>query len=437
MGQHEKRRASISGTSPVDEGTSRNDGPTCLEPFSHQVGGHVSVLRWDDRTVCKPYSTREHQFYERTLASKTLIDFVPAFKGVIEVGLVEDSAGYLSLTALSSTVANNASSGRSQEQKLLSRSSRTTKIKLKRSGSLELECCGQVEEVFQDVGTSTYPQNPWAIRCQTSHIAKMRRKNKERHQFLLLQNLVYKYRYPCILDLKMGTQQHGDDASEAKRLAQVAKCQRSTSAYLGTRMCGMQVYQRRSGVFKCHNKYYGRALSVEGFKAEIRSFLHNGETFRADLIDLFLAKLQALLHILQNADGYRFFSSSLLLIYDGAEQEEYEDALPHADVRMIDFEHSTFRGFGNDPEHEGPDLGYIFGVKSIIGILSEIRLNPIDPTTAPTAVVSREGSGSNLAAFMNVVEKNQDAFLYDSSGSSTCCCSTDALTTDDSISERT
>lgn len=111
--------------------------------------------------------------------------------------------------------------------------------------------------------------------------------------------------------------------------------------------------------------------------------------------------------------------------------------LPHADVRMIDFEHSTFRGFGNDPEHEGPDLGYIFGVKSIIGILSEIRLNPVDPTVASPAVVSREGSGSNLSAFMNVVEKNQDAFLYDSSGSSTCCCSTDALTTDDSISERT
>lgn len=78
--------------------------------------------------------------------------------------------------------------------------------------------------------------------------------------------------------------------------------------------------------------------------------------------------------VISQAEGYRFYSGSLLLMYDGAapapESEEAADAA--IDVRMIDFEHSTFPGFRNDAPYTGTDSGYLLGLRSLAATIKAV-----------------------------------------------------------------
>ena len=65
------------------------------------------------------------------------------------------------------------------------------------------------------------------------------------------------------------------------------------------------------------DKYYGRELTVEGFHKALRFFLHSGFRVRRDIIPTLVATLCQLKERVAKQDSYRFFSSSLLIIYDG------------------------------------------------------------------------------------------------------------------------
>jgi hypothetical protein len=100
-------------------------------------------------------------------------------------------------------------------------------------------------------GHISRPNNPWSLQLYNKGIQKMKNQQSQQksdnsagdqvQQFILIEDLTDEMKYPCVLDLKMGTRQYGVYASEAKMKSQTLKCEKSTSKSLGVRVCGMQV----------------------------------------------------------------------------------------------------------------------------------------------------------------------------------------------------
>ncbi|XP_056130555.1 inositol hexakisphosphate kinase 1 [Lampris incognitus] len=402
-------------------------GGVPLEPFVHQVGGHTSMMRYDDHTVCKPLISREQRFYESL--PPEMKEFTPEYKGVVLVCFEDDSDGYINLVAYPYVESSMEGAGgeheerdtperdqprRKHSRRSLQRSSSSSDHKEERverrephesdsteslaelkSPRLDLQIHSEIPFQMLDgnsgLSSEKISHNPWSLRCHKQQLSRMRSESKRKlYKFLLLENVVHHFSYPCILDLKMGTRQHGDDASAEKAARQMKKCEQSTSATLGVRVCGMQVYQMDTGHYLCRNKYYGRGLSIEGFRDALYQYMHNGQGLRRDLFEPVLSQLQSLKAVLERQASYRFYSSSLLIIYEGKlpERGPGQTTSPSpspppsplqptlVDVRMIDFAHSTFKGFrGDTAVHDGPDQGYVFGLESLVRILEDLRDN--------------------------------------------------------------
>uniref|UniRef100_A0A3B3BM88 Kinase n=1 Tax=Oryzias melastigma TaxID=30732 RepID=A0A3B3BM88_ORYME len=343
----------------------RQAGGVPLEPFIHQVGGHTSMMRYDDHTVCKPLISREQRFYESL--PPEMKEFTPEYKGVVLVCFEGDSDGYINLVAYPHVESNMEGGAMEHEERdpqereqprrkhsrrSLHRCSSSSEHREERADRKEAhdndppdnltelkspridtkiysEVPFQMLDWNSGITSEKISHNPWSLRCHKQQLSRMRSESKDRKlfKFLLLENVVHHFSYPCILDLKMGTRQHGDDASEEKAARQMKKCEQSTSATLGVRVCGMQVYQPSTGHYLCRNKYYGRGLSSDGFRQALYQYLHNGRCLRQDLFEPILNKLRRLKEVLEKQASYRFYSSSLLIIYEGKESVSTEEGI--------------------------------------------------------------------------------------------------------------
>lgn len=64
---------------------------------------------------------------------------------------------------------------------------------------------------------------------------------------------------------------------------------------------------------------------MDGFKKTLREFFYNGCRMRIDVINPIIENLKSLVKRLNMLPSYRFYSSSLLIMYDGAIETEKSD----------------------------------------------------------------------------------------------------------------
>ena len=169
--------------------------------------------------------------------------------------------------------------------------------------------------------------------------------------------------------------------------------------------------------FVYHSKYWGRSLEEGEFYQALRDFIHNGECYVTEVIPGLVAMLKRLREIILQMDSYRFFSSSLLVVYDGSEHvhnghiltngcigkednsplrtehlattlaslgkcngrahplsvAELKEIRRYVDIRMIDFAHTTHKGLAGEAiYYTGADENYVLGLTTLISAFEDM-----------------------------------------------------------------
>ena len=251
------------------------------------------------------------------------------------------------------------------------------------------------EEPFQPILRPYRKELPGPLNPKEAHAQS----NERVEHFLLLEDLTAGMKKPCVLDLKMGTRQYGIYANEKKKKSQRQKCQTTTSQKLGVRLCGMQVWNMKTQSYTFEDKYFGRDLnSGRDFQDALTRFLYDGVSNKSVTrhIPIIIRNLDKLESMIRGLPGYRFYASSLLMLYDGGQAEsdlgaenldsghinaptygklqKTHEELPKSDInlKVVDFANCvTGEDFRPDmvlcpPHHpEDIDRGYLRGLRSL------------------------------------------------------------------------
>lgn len=101
-------------------------------------------------------------------------------------------------------------------------------------------------------------------------------------------------------------------------------------------------------------------------------YFDNGRHKRIDILPRLIDRLQTLHRTIESLGKYRFYSGSLLIVYDGSPNSDL------IDVRMIDFAHAIRTSELDDEPHQdrlGPDKGYLYGIQCLINLFQDILNN--------------------------------------------------------------
>jgi 1D-myo-inositol-tetrakisphosphate 5-kinase/inositol-polyphosphate multikinase len=196
------------------------------------------------------------------------------------------------------------------------------------------------------------------------------------HPHLVLQDVVSSCLNPSIMDIKIGSRTWYPEASEEYILKCFKKDRESTSLALGFRISGLQVHgSKESGIWKPDKKLI-KNFTAKDVRLVLRKFVSSNAcadsgmdpdcSFASTVYGGsagILAQLLELKEWFEDQTIFRFYSCSVLLVYD--KESVSKGRSSRVEVKLVDFAHVV--------EGKGIiDHNFLGGLCSFIKFISEI-----------------------------------------------------------------
>lgn len=181
------------------------------------------------------------------------------------------------------------------------------------------------------------------------------------------------------MDLKLGRRNYikQNDYSTQKKKWMDIKCTATTSAKLGFRLSGAQVYKPSLEKYAIRKSKFGNRLSESQVISALEFFLNDGIRTRYELLPFFISRLRKLVNALADTSHLDFVASSLLLIYEGEccsttsrPTRSNSSTTLKQDVRLIDFDHTVVKDSNSLLQQDSSEV--IFGIQTLIQIMSDL-----------------------------------------------------------------
>lgn len=207
--------------------------------------------------------------------------------------------------------------------------------------------------------------------------------------FLCFEDLTAHCKRPCIIDIKIGQITYDPMAIKEKVVEQSSKYKRLRE--FGFRILGMKQGD------EIKDKTFGKTLETrEQVRQALESFFDplKDHRHKEAVIERILARLHDLLKWFENCNNnqLKFFSSSLLIVYDSFMTDADNDDKQELDMNleldklignsvrasMIDFAHvlhvhrDPIQGCGDITNNDGKDNNYIYGLRMLVRFFQAI-----------------------------------------------------------------
>lgn len=183
-------------------------------------------------------------------------------------------------------------------------------------------------------------------------------------QMLVMEDVCYGLKHPCVLDVKMGSRQYGLHPSPRKKLSKEQKALKSTSAKYGIRLAGYRRWNEALAKYESRTKLQCRHLTLNEIREELHLFMRQSRSME----HRFRHQLENLRIAFSKQTVFRFFTSSLLFVYDA------DAPLYTSRVVMVDFAYTydvAELANNNDPDAAfAYDIGYIKALDTLLSLLA-------------------------------------------------------------------